>query len=216
MLSLISEELAAYVEQHTSPVPDLLRELRQETLRDLPYAQMQVGPVEGTLLRILVGMSGARRVLELGTFSGYSALCMAAALPDDGRLLTCDIDPVATAVARRYFDRSPHGKKIELRLGDATQTLDELARAGARFDFAFIDADKENYATYFERSLELVRVGGLVAIDNVLWSGKVADPEVTDADTEAIRSFNAKLKDDERVSLSLVPIGDGLTLARKR
>jgi caffeoyl-CoA O-methyltransferase len=212
MLSLISEELAAYVEQHTSPVPDLLRELREETLRDLPYAQMQVGRVEGTLLRILVAISGARRVLELGTFSGYSALCMAAALPDDGRLVTCDIDPLATAVARRYFDRSPHGKKIDLRLGDAAQTLDELARSGARFDFAFIDADKESYVRYWDAILPMLPPGGIVVADNTLWSGKVLHP--TAASDRGIVAFNDHVAADPRVEHVLLSVRDGVLLAR--
>ncbi len=213
MLSLISEDLAAYVEQHTSPVPELLRELREETLRDLPNAQMQVGRVEGTLLRILVGMSGARAVLELGTFSGYSALCMAAALPDDGRLVTCDIDPVATAVARRYFDRSPHGKKIELRLGDAFASIAELSRQGARFDFVFIDADKESYVRYWDAVIPMLPVGGIVCADNTLWSGKVLHP--TSASDKGIVAFNDRVAADDRVEHVLLSVRDGIMIARK-
>jgi caffeoyl-CoA O-methyltransferase len=213
MLSLIRDDLAAYVEQHTSPVPELLRELREETLRDLPYAQMQVGRVEGTLLRILVAMSGARRVLELGTFSGYSALCMAAALPADGRLVTCDIDPVATAVARRYFDRSPHGKKIELRLGDAAQTLDELARSGAQFDFVFLDADKESYVRYWDAIVPMLPAGGIVVADNTLWSGKVLHP--TAASDQGIVAFNDRVAADDRVEHVLLSVRDGIMIARK-
>lgn len=213
MLSLVGEDLEAYVEQHTSPVPELLRELREETLRDLAYAQMQVGRVEGTLLRMLVALTGARRVLELGTFSGYSALCMASALPDDGELVTCDIDPIATAVARRYFDRSPHGKKIALRLGDAAQTLDELSRAGARFDFVFIDADKESYVRYWDAVLPMVPKGGIVVADNTLWSGKVLHP--TAASDRGIVAFNDRVAGDRRVEHVLLSVRDGIMVARK-
>jgi caffeoyl-CoA O-methyltransferase len=213
MLSLVGEDLEAYVEQHTSPVPELLRELREETLRDLPYAQMQVGRVEGTLLRMLVALSGARRVLELGTFSGYSALCMASALPDDGELVTCDIDPIATAVARRYFERSPHGKKIALRLGDASQTLAELSRAGARFDFVFIDADKESYVRYWDAVLPMLPKGGIVVADNTLWSGKVLHP--TAESDRGIVAFNDRVAGDGRVEHVLLSVRDGIMVARK-
>jgi caffeoyl-CoA O-methyltransferase len=213
MLSLIREDLADYVEQHTSPVPELLRELREETLRDLPYAQMQVGRVEGTLLRMLVHISGARRVLELGTFSGYSALCMASALPDDGKLVTCDIDPVATAVARKYFERSPHGGKIELRLGDAAQTLDELSKQAARFDFVFIDADKESYVRYWDAVIPMLPMGGIVVADNTLWSGKVLHP--TSTSDRGIVAFNDRVAADDRVEHVLLSVRDGIMIARK-
>ena len=222
MLSLIREDLAAYVEQHTSPVPELLRELREETLRDLPYAQMQVGRVEGTLLRMLVHISRARRVLELGTFSGYSALCMASALPDDGKLVTCDIDPVATAVARKYFERSPHGAKIELRLGDAAQTLAELSHSppggdgtkqGASFDFVFIDADKESYVRYWDAVIPMLPMGGIVVADNTLWSGKVLHP--TSTSDEGIVAFNDRVAADDRVEHVLLSVRDGIMIARK-
>lgn len=213
----LTDELYDYLIRVSLREPDVLRRLREETAR-LEQADMQIGPEQGQLMTLLVELLGATRVLEIGTFTGYSALAMALALPESGRVVACDVSEEWTGVARRYWAEAGVSHKIDLRLAPALETLDALladGRAGD-FDFAFIDADKESYATYFERSLELVRVGGLVAIDNVLWSGKVADPGVTDADTEAIRSLNAQLKDDERVSLSLVPIGDGLTLARKR
>jgi caffeoyl-CoA O-methyltransferase len=213
----LTDEVYEYLLDVSVREPDILRRLREETT-PLEQAAMQIGPEQGQLMALLVELLGATRVLEIGTFTGYSALAMALALPEGGRVVACDVSEEWTRVARRFWAEAGVSHKIDLRLAPALETLDALladGRAGD-FDFAFIDADKENYATYFERSLELVRVGGLVAIDNVLWSGKVADPEVTDADTQAIRSLNAKLKDDERVSLSLVPIGDGLTLARKR
>jgi caffeoyl-CoA O-methyltransferase len=213
----LTDEVYEYLLDVSVREPDILRRLREETT-PLEQAAMQIGPEQGQLMALLVELLGATRVLEIGTFTGYSALAMALALPESGRVVACDVSEEWTRVARRFWAEAGVSHKIDLRLAPALETLDALladGRAGD-FDFAFIDADKENYATYFERSLELVRVGGLVAIDNVLWSGKVADPEVTDADTQAIRSLNAKLKDDERVSLSLVPIGDGLTLARKR
>lgn len=213
----ITDELYEYLIRVSLREPVVLRRLREETAQ-LEQANMQIGPEQGQLMALLVELIEAKRVLEIGTFTGYSTLVMALALPEAGRIIACDVSEEWTRVARRYWAEAGVAHKIDLRLAPAVETLDALlaeGRAGA-FDFAFIDADKESYATYFERALELVRVGGLVAIDNVLWSGKVADPEVTDADTEAIRALNAKLKDDGRVSLSLVPIGDGLTLARKR
>ena len=178
---------------------------------------MIVGPLEGAFLKMAVQLVGARRVLEVGMFTGYSALVVAAALPKDGRVITCDIDEKATSIAKRYWAEAGVAPKIDLRLGPAVATLDQLIKAGeaGRFDFAFIDADKKEYADYFERVLTLLRPGGVAAIDNVLWSGKVADPSVTDPDTTAIRAFNKRLASDSRVNVSLVPIGDGLTLARK-
>jgi predicted O-methyltransferase YrrM len=213
----LTDEVYDYLLRVSLREPDVLRRLREETA-SLEEAAMQIGPEQGQLMALLVELVGARRVLEIGTFTGYSALVVALALPEDGRVVACDVSEEWTGVARRYWKEAGVAHKIELRLAPALETLDELLAEGAMgtFDFAFIDADKEHYADYYERSLELVRRGGLIAIDNVLWSGKVADPAVTDADTEAIRALNARLKHDERVSLSLVPIGDGLTLARKR
>ena len=169
-------------------------------------------------MALLVELLGARNVLELGAFTGYSALVMALALPDDGRVLTCDINRERTEVAQNYWDESGLGHKINLHIGPASETLEMLLVNGQaeNFDFAFIDADKASLDLYYELCLKLVRPGGLIAVDNTLWHGKVIDPQVTDQDTEAIRAINAKLRVDQRVSLSVVPIGDGLALARKR
>jgi caffeoyl-CoA O-methyltransferase len=213
MISLIGPDLAAYVDAHTTAETPLLARLRAETQTDLPSPQMQVGPVEGALLRILVAVSRARDVLEIGTFSGYSGLCMASALPDDGRLVTCDIDPVATAVARRYFAESGFGHKIDLRLGPALATIAALAQEGRRFDLVFIDADKTNYSNYWDAVLPLVPVGGLIVADNTLWSGRVLDPK-EDSD-RAIVAFNARVAADPRVEHVLLSVRDGVMLARK-
>jgi predicted O-methyltransferase YrrM len=169
-------------------------------------------------MALLVRLIGARRAIEVGVFTGYSSLAVALALPDDGRLLACDVDAEWTAIARRYWKEAGVDHKIELVLQPAAATLDQRLAQGeaASYDFAFIDADKTNYALYYERVLELLRSGGLIAVDNTLWSGRVADEAAQDADTVALRRFNDALHGDERVDLSLVPIGDGLTLARKR
>lgn len=214
MLSLLEEDLARYVEAHAVPEPALLSELREETLRSLPDPQMQVGPVEGGLLRLLVQISGARRVLEVGTYSGYSALCMAAGLPADGKLVTCDVDPVATEVARRYFDRSPHGSRIEIRLGPAIETIADFAARGASFDFVFIDADKQGYVDYWDAVIPMLPSGGIVVADNTLWGGRVLAPE--SASDHGIARFNRRVADDDRVDQVLLAIRDGVMIARKR
>jgi caffeoyl-CoA O-methyltransferase len=167
---------------------------------------------------LLVRLVGARRVLEIGTFTGYSALCMALALPEDGTLITCDTSREWTDLAQRFWREAGVAEKIELRLGPALETVDELLQQGAEgtFDLVFVDADKPSYGAYYERSLRLLRAGGLVLVDNVLWSGKVADAEDRDPDTEAIRALNARLRHDPRVVFALVPIGDGLAIALKR
>jgi len=213
----LTDALYDYLVDVSLREPDVLRRLREETAR-LEQANMQIGPEQGQLMALLVEILGARNVLEVGTFTGYSALVMALALPSDGRVVACDVNEEWTAVARRYWVEAGVAHKIDLRLAPATDTLDALRAEGrsGSFDFVFIDADKESYGSYFEKSLELVCRGGVIAIDNVLWSGKVADPSVEDADTAAIRAFNQALKNDDRVGLSLVPIGDGLTLAVKR
>ncbi len=197
--------------------PPVLARLREETAA-LPLAVMQIGPEQGQFMALLVELIGARRTLEVGTFTGYSALAVALALPTDGRVVACDVNPETAAVARRYWAEAGVADKIELHLAPASETLDRLIGEGqaGSFDFAFIDADKSNYDAYYEASLRLLRPGGLLAVDNVLWSGAVADPSQKDPDTTAIRALNEKIRDDGRVSLSLVPIGDGLTLARKR
>lgn len=191
--------------------------LREETAA-MPQAGMQIAPEQGQFMALLARLSGARRYLEVGVFTGYSSLAVALALPDDGRVVACDVSEEWTAIARRYWREAGVDRKIDLRLAPAIQTLDELLAAGQRgsFDLAFIDADKEGYLDYYERVLALLRPGGLACIDNTLWAGRVADPEFADADTVAIRHFNEVLHRDERVDLALVPIGDGLTLARKR
>ncbi|HVN43329.1 MAG TPA: class I SAM-dependent methyltransferase [Steroidobacteraceae bacterium] len=195
----------------------LLRELREETA-SLAEASLQIAPEQGQFMALLVRLIGARRCLEVGVFTGYSSLAVALVLPPEGRLLACDVSEPWTTVARRYWRAAGVEEKIDLRLAPALDTLDGLLADGeaGRFDFAFIDADKPNYAGYYERALRLVRSGGLIAIDNTLWSGRVADAAVTDTSTRAIRALNEALRDDERVDMSLLPIGDGLTLARKR
>jgi predicted O-methyltransferase YrrM len=197
--------------------PEVLQRLRAHTA-GIPYAHMQIAPEQGQLMALLVQLSGARRVIEVGVFTGYSALAVALALPADGRLIACDINEQWTAIAREYWQAAGVAEKIELRLAPALQTLDTLLAEGqaGRFDFAFIDADKDNYIAYYERLLQLLRPGGLISVDNVLWDGKVADPANQEEDTVAIRAFNEHVCKDKRVALSLVPIGDGLTLAMKR
>ena len=206
-----------YVLSHSVREPAILKELRAETAK-LPMAMMQIGPEQGQFMGLLVELTGAKRAIEVGTFTGYSSLSVALAMPADGRLIACDVSEEYTNIARRYWAKAGVAGKIELKLGPAVATLDGLLAAGGAgsFDFAFIDADKPNYLQYYERCLKLLRQGGLLAIDNVLWGGDVADPEKNDADTTAIRALNDKVAADERVSLSLLPLGDGLTLARKR
>jgi caffeoyl-CoA O-methyltransferase len=195
----------------------LRQRLRQETALD-EMAQMQSAPEQGQLMALLVKLIAARKALEIGVYTGYSTLCIASALPADGRLVACDINATWTAVAQRYWKEAGLTEKIELRLAPALETLDTLITNGesGSFDFAFIDADKENYGGYYEHTLELLRPGGLIAIDNTLWSGRVADPADQDTDTRAIRAFNETLYRDARVDISLIPIADGLTLAMKR
>lgn len=213
-MTLLPDALAAYVHEHTSPEAEPFVRLRAETHAELAMPQMQVGRVEGAFLRMMVQLIGARRVLEVGTFSGYSAMAMASGLPDDGVVITCDIDPVATAMARRHWDASPWAAKIELRLGDARESLAALARAGERFDLVFLDADKEGYVDYWELALPMLPVGGLVLADNTLWSGRVLEPE--SAADHAIVRFNAHVRADPRVEQVLLSIRDGIMMARKR
>ena len=179
---------------------------------------MQIAPEQGALMQVLVRMIGAKRYLEIGTFTGYSALCVALAMPANGRLVCCDLSEEWTSVARKFWRRAKVAPKIQLRLGPALDSLDALLREGdaGRYDLAFIDADKENYLGYFARCMRLVRRGGVIAVDNTLWGGRVVDERRQDADTKAIRAFNRKLHRDRRIDVALVPIGDGLTLAHKR
>jgi predicted O-methyltransferase YrrM len=213
----LTEELCDYIAGVSLREPDVQRRLREETA-GVPMAGMQIAPDQGQLMALLARLVGARRCLEVGTFTGYSALVVALALPTDGRIITCDVDPKNTAIAKRYWAEAGVAGKIDLRLGPALETLDRLLAEGAAgsFDFAFIDADKTNYDGYYERALTLLRQGGLIVIDNVLWSGTVADPKRNDADTAALRALNRKLHGDERIDLSLLPLADGITLARKR
>jgi predicted O-methyltransferase YrrM len=212
----LDDRLYDYILDVSLREPDVLRRLRDET-RAMPNFQMQIAPEQGQFMALLVRLTGARRILEIGTFTGYSALAMALALPPDGRLVACDVSEEWTAIARRYWAEAGVDVLIDLRLAPALDTLDRLIADGqaGRFDTAFIDADKGNYLAYYERALDLLRPGGLVMVDNVLWGGRVVD-DPKDADAEAIQAFNAALRDDDRVDVSLVPIGDGLTLARKR
>ncbi|MFN6485640.1 MULTISPECIES: class I SAM-dependent methyltransferase [unclassified Nostoc] len=197
--------------------PEILRKLRQETASHR-RSGMQISPEQGQFMSLLVQLIGAKKTLEVGVFTGYSSLFVALALPADGKIIACDVSEEFTAIAQRYWQEAGVADKIDLRLAPALETLDRLLATGQAetYDFAFIDADKENYDGYYERSLQLVRPGGLIAIDNVLWSGQVADEQYQDESTQAIRALNEKLHYDERVTLSLVPIADGLTLAIKR
>ncbi len=212
----LDDTLYDYVLAHSLREHPELAALREAT-RALPNANMQLAPEQGQVLALLVKLIGARRTIEVGVFTGYSALAVALALPTDGQLLACDISDEYTRVAREYWERAGVAHKIRLVLAPATQTLDERVFAGevGRYDFAFIDADKTGYDGYYERCLKLVRTGGLIAVDNTLWSGRVAQPS-TDPSTVALQRFNEKLHRDERVDMVLLPLGDGLTLARKR
>lgn len=213
----IEPQLYNYLLSVSLREPEILRQLREETIQH-PMARMQIAPEQGQFMALLVQLIGAKKTLEIGVFTGYSALVVALALPPDGRLVACDVSAEFTAIARGYWQKAGVADKIGLHIAPALETLDQLLAAGEAesFDFAFIDADKSNYDGYYERSLQLVRPGGLIVIDNVLWSGKVADREVQDNRTTKIRALNEKLHQDQRINLSLVPIADGLTLAQKK
>lgn len=213
----LTDSLYQYLLSSSLREPKLLKALREETAK-LPSANMQIAPEQGQFMALLVQLMGAKKTIEVGVYTGYSALAVAMALPDDGQILACDISEEYTAVARRYWQHAKISNKIDLHLAPATETLKQCIDEGkeATFDFAFIDADKENYAKYFDLCFELLRPGGLIAIDNVLWNGVVIDQQNQDADTCAIRMFNQQLLSDDRVDISMVPIADGLTLARKR
>ena len=211
MSFLVDDAIEAYVEAHSTAPDPLLVELAEETRATMASPQMLTGPIEGRFLELLVAASGATRVLELGTFTGYSALSMAAALPPGGRVDTLDIEPRHAEVAQRYFDRSPHGKRITLHLGPALETLAALE---GEFDLVFIDADKENYDAYYEAVLPRLSERGLIAIDNTLWSGRVLDPP--DETSALIAALNDKLAADERVVAVQLTIRDGVTLVRRR
>ncbi|MFB2977084.1 class I SAM-dependent methyltransferase [Microseira sp. BLCC-F43] len=213
----LDNQLYNYLLSNSLREPEILRQLREETANHR-YATMQIAPEQGQFMALLVQLLGAKKTLEVGVFTGYSSLCVALALPKDGKVIACDISEEYTAIARRYWEIAGVADKIALRIAPALETLDKLLAEGqaGTFDFAFIDADKANYEGYYERSLQLIRPGGLIAVDNVLWGGRVADSQVQDSSTQAIRDFNKKLHLDSRVTLSMVPIADGLTLALKR
>ena len=208
----LPKKLAAYVAAVGARETAVQRRLREAT-RKIPFGTMQIGPDQAAMMQVLVRAIGAKRCLEIGTFTGYSALAVALALPPGGKIVCCDVSEEWTSIARKYWKAAGVERKIDLRLAPALDTLKKLK---GTFDFAFIDADKANYQAYFERCLKLVRRGGLIAIDNTLWHGSVVDPRDRSVDTRAIRAFNRRLKRDRRVEIALVPIGDGLTLAWKR
>ena len=213
----MSDELAAYVVAVGTREPGVLARLREETAA-LPEHRMQIAPEQGAFLALLVELTGARRCLEIGTFTGYSSTAVAMALPEDGRIVCCDVSEAWTSMARRYWDEAGVARKIDLRIAPATETLDGLLADGGEstYDFAFVDADKSGYDGYYERLLRLVRPGGLIALDNMLWGGRVLDQAAEDQDTRALQALNRKLSDDDRISLCLVPMADGVTLARRR
>ncbi len=213
----LDQQLYNYLLSVSLREADILRQLREETAQH-PRAVMQIAPEQGQFMALLIQLLGAKKTLEVGVFTGYSSLCVALMLPPTGQVVACDVSEEYTAIARRYWQAAGVADKIDLRLAPAIETLDQLLADGEAetFDFAFIDADKRNYQAYYERSLQLIRPGGLIAIDNVLWSGRVIDFEDRDKQTQAIRDFNEYLYQDHRINLSLVPIADGLTLALKK
>lgn len=212
----LSEAVRDYLARGAAE-PELLRELRAET-RTTEFPGMQIGADQGRFLTLLVELAGAKKAIEIGTFTGYSSICIARGLGETGKLVACDVSDQWTTIARRYWQKAGLDDRIELLLRPALESLDRLIAEGGTgsFDFAFIDADKENYDGYYERCLTLLRPGGLIAVDNALWGGSVADASDERADTVAIRTLNAKVLADQRVSASLVPVGDGVLLARKR
>jgi caffeoyl-CoA O-methyltransferase len=212
MSFIVDERIEQYAEQHTTPDGELFERLAEETRAKTTAPQMMVGRIEGQFLATLVAVRKARRILEIGTFTGYSAISMASALPPDGELITCDVDPEATAIARRYMDESGHGDKIDIRLGPALETLETL---DGRFDIVFIDADKPNYRNYYEASLPLLADDGLLIADNVLWSGRVVE-EAGDESTAAIKDFNDHVAADDRVASVMLTVRDGMTLVQRR
>lgn len=213
----LTPELHDYLVDHSVREPDLLRRLRAETA-SLAESEMQIAPEQGAFMAMLVRMLGAQQTLEIGVFTGYSSTSVALALPEHGRITACDVSEDYTAVARRYWREAGVSEKIDLRIGDAADTLETLLAEGRgeTYDFAFIDADKPSYDTYYEHALQLVRRGGLIVLDNVLRNGRVLDPAPDDASTTAMVALNEKIYDDERVDVTMVPIGDGMTLARRR
>ena len=213
MKTLVAPEIEAYAQAQSMPESDAARALREETQCTMAYAQMLVGPLEGAFLKMVTQLVGARRVLEIGMFTGYSALCFAEALPDDGRVLTCEIDETSAALGRKHFANSPHGRKIEIRLGPALETMRDLI---GLFDVIFIDADKVNYLNYYRRALDLLSPAGVILIDNVLWDGDVLKQPPPDEKTAAIQELNRTVANDPRVTAVLVTIRDGVLMIRKK
>ena len=211
----LGPDIHRYLLAHGTPPDPVLRDLAEETARLGPIAMMQIAPEQGAFMSLLARAIGAKRVVEVGTFTGYSALCIARGLPDDGHLLACDVSEEWTAIARRHWERAGVAKRIELRLGPALETLRALP-VEPRFDMGLIDADKPSYPGYYEEILKRLRPGGLILVDNVLWFGRVADPSADDPQTVAIRAFNDQVAADPRVDCVMLPIADGLTIARKR
>lgn len=213
---ILDEKLREYLLNVSVKESEILRELREETAQ-MEYSAMQISPEQGAFMSFLVELIQAKRTLEIGVFTGYSALVVAMALPEDGIVTACDVSEEWANVGMKYWKKAQVENKINLRIAPALKTLDQLLSEGKQgtYDFAFIDADKIEYQGYFDKSLELLRIGGLIAIDNVLWGGSVIDDSIQDSSTKAIREFNENLGSDPRVSISMVPIGDGLTLARK-
>lgn len=214
----LTPQLIDYLHDHSVTEPPLLKALREETLATLEAAPMQISPEQGQFFRFLLETIQARKVLEIGTFTGYSAICMALALPADGKVVCCDSSYDWTRMAVKYWEKMQLMDKITLHLAPATQTLETLIQNHEQntYDFAFIDADKPNYPHYYESCLQLVRPGGVIAVDNVLWGGEVVNPENQNENTRVIRALNNKIKHDDRVTLCMLPMGDGLTLLRKR
>jgi caffeoyl-CoA O-methyltransferase len=210
---IVDERLERYAEEHSTAAGELFERLAEETRAKSERPQMMVGPIEGRFLEVLVRLSGAKRILELGTFTGWSSIAMAAALPPEGRIVTCDVDPEMTEIARRYMDESGYGDKIEIRFGPAIETLKEL---DGPFDLVFIDADKPSYIEYYEAVLPKLADDGLIVADNVLWSGRVLDDDPDDESTRAIKAFNDHVARDSRVVCVMLTVRDGMTLIRKR
>ncbi|HMK23646.1 MAG TPA: class I SAM-dependent methyltransferase [Terriglobales bacterium] len=213
MKALVAPEIEAYAQTHSMPESLICQALREETERSMEYAQMLVGPLEGAFLKMMAQLVDARRVLEIGMFTGYSALCFAEALPENGRVVTCEIDKASAAVGRRYFAQSPHGTKIEIKLGPA---LDTMQRLTGPFDVIFIDADKTNYLNYYRRALDLLSPNGVILIDNVLWDGEVLKQPPPDERTAAIQELNRVVSTDPRVTAVLVTIRDGVLVVRRK
>ncbi|MDJ0509818.1 MAG: class I SAM-dependent methyltransferase [Crocosphaera sp.] len=213
----LDQNLYQYIQGVSLREVEVLQQLRKETQRH-PMAIMQIAPEQGQFMALLVQLMGAKKTLDIGVFTGYSALVIALALPADGQVIACDIDEKTTKIAQEFWEKAGVSHKIDLCLAPALESLDKLIAEGQNntFDFAFIDADKSNYDNYYEKALWLVKPGGLIAVDNVLWGEKVADVEIQDNRTKKIRKFNEKLYQDPRISLSLLPIADGLTLALKK